>query len=172
MKERLKAADIWEKYQKDMSYKAGQNLFERVKQQEDFMIGRQWGDLNTPDIEKPTINFIKRVVNWLISVIMSKDIDVSFSGYAPAAAKEQLLSGQIFVKNEQERADEKIICNEIDRINERVKLKSQIRQLLRNAAVDGDACLYVRYNADIQNNQPVQGEIEVEIIDNINVHFG
>lgn len=65
--------EIWNEYEKGVSYNQSQgvNLYETVRQNENFFIGRQWEGVNAPDLEKPVINILKRVVSFFISTIAS-----------------------------------------------------------------------------------------------------
>ena len=47
-----------------------------------------------------------------------------------------------------------------------------MREFLRNAAVDGDGCMYFYFDPTIENGQNVKGEIVAEVIENTRVHFG
>ncbi|MEG1896513.1 MAG: hypothetical protein RR162_09760, partial [Oscillospiraceae bacterium] len=69
----LTAQEIWRQYERDVAYKNSINLFDKVKQQQNFFLGRQWEGLHAPDLEKPVLNFVKRVVNYLISVLVVDD---------------------------------------------------------------------------------------------------
>ena len=74
---KLTCHSIWQEYQTDLEYKKSIDLFEKTKQQQNFFLGRQWEGLNAPDLEKPVLNFVKRVVNYLISVLMVNDVAIS-----------------------------------------------------------------------------------------------
>ncbi|MBQ7816824.1 MAG: hypothetical protein IJ339_05685, partial [Oscillospiraceae bacterium] len=74
---KLTCHSIWQEYQKDLSYKNSIDLFEKTKQHQNFFLGRQWEGLNAPDLEKPVLNFVKRVVNYLISTLMVSDVAIS-----------------------------------------------------------------------------------------------
>ena len=158
MNSEITSEDIWYKYEKDKDYKNRINLFEKVKQNENFMVGRQWEGVNAPDLPKPVFNIIKRIVNYLISVLVVDDIGIAFKDY----------------NTQRDEKFKDILKKEIDRINENTQFKSSLRMHLRNAAVDGDTALYVRFNPDVERafQKGVQGEIEVETVDNTNIHFG
>ena len=46
------------------------------------------------------------------------------------------------------------------------------REVVRNAAVDGDGCTYTYWDADIETGQPSKGAIVTELIENTRVYFG
>lgn len=152
MNVRTKPAAVWEEYMQGASYNSSIGLYDTVKQNEAFFIGRQWEGVNAPDLDKPVINILKRVVSFFISSIVSDDVAarVSLFGGAPDNGTEQLLQ---------------VVSAEFERIIEQGKIKAKNRDMVRNAAVDGDACIYLWFDA-------AQGEIEAELLDNTDVLFG
>ncbi|MBQ6902381.1 MAG: hypothetical protein IJN71_05180, partial [Oscillospiraceae bacterium] len=76
MKTSKKPHEIWDEYQKAISYNRGIDLYETVKKNENFFIGKQWEGLNAPDLAKPVINVLRRVVSYFISMIVADDIGV------------------------------------------------------------------------------------------------
>lgn len=144
---KLTCRSIWQEYQTDLAFKNSIDLFEKTKQQQNFFLGRQWEGLNAPDLEKPVLNFVKRVVNYLISVLMVSDVAIS-------------------LKNGSEN-DIALNCaqSEIEKVNENTKFRSKLRNTIKNAAIDGDSALYVRYN-------PATKMADSEIIANTDIVFG
>jgi hypothetical protein len=154
--------EIWEEYETGISYKqsiGNKGLYETVKQNENFFIGNQWEGVNAPDLDKPVINILKRVVAYFVSTIVSDDIGVNVEPFGGAS-------------DDEEKKMMSIISNQFDAIMENCGMTSKNRDAIRNAAVDGDACLYFYFNPDIKISNFAQGQIECEEIDNTNVHFG
>ena len=153
MKEK-NAETIWKAYGRCNDYNdsinEGIGLRETVKQNENFYIGRQWEGVTAPDIDKTTFNVIKRVVNYLIAMIIADDIAVQLTP---------------FVRTENSQIQCKIIKTEIERIFEKTKTKTRLREVLRNCAVDGDGCLYAFW--DFANDDP-----KLEVVDNTKMLFG
>ena len=168
--ERINSKEIFEKYRNDTKYKANINLYEKVEQQENFFIGRQWEGLNAPDLEKPVINVTKRVTNYLISVLLVNDVGISFRDGLPTSGNEDVVP-----INENSQWLE-LAPKELEKVQENIKFREMMRHVLRNAAVAGDAAVYTRFVKDSENEQEnpdvVSGHIETEIVDNLNVHFG
>lgn len=149
---------IWEQYQQGRRYKEAINLYEDVRLNENFYLGRQWEGLNAPDLPKPVLNFLKRVVTYVIATISSNDIAVSLSPHDDTNQDKELTA--------------KAVSRQLEKVIENTKFKSALRQRIRDVAVDGDACMYFRFDPDIQTGQAAQGDIVCESIDNINVIFG
>ena len=68
---------VFSEYERGESYNRRIELYENVRKNEDFYIGEQWKCVYAPDLEKPVLNFIKRTVSYLISMIVSDDVGVS-----------------------------------------------------------------------------------------------
>lgn len=157
MKAKHSPEAVMEQYRRAVSYNSGVELYETVKQNENFFIGKQWEGVNAPDLDKPVINILKRVILFFVASIVSDDISTELSLFGGDHEGEATLS---------------LVRQEIDRIIEAQKIKDKNRLLIRNAAVDGDACLYFRFDPDAESMGPTPGDIEAEIIDNTNVYFG
>lgn len=149
--------EIFKEYSKCEQYNVSLDLYETVKKNENFYIGRQWEGVNAPDLDKPVLNFLKRVTTYFISMIVSDDIGVSF---------------RFFLERPDSDAVAKMLSREVDRVIERTRAKALNREMLKNAVVDGDGCFYLYFDTSVQNGQPISGEIVIENIDNTKVLFG
>ena len=144
------AERIFKDYDKAVQYNQSIDLYERVKQNELFYIGRQWEGVNAPDLEKPTLNFIKRVISYFIAMLVTDDIAVSFT---PAN------------DTEENRLAAKALSGQVEMVMEEQQLKAMNRGMLKDCAVDGDAGYY--FYTDVES-----GEIVVESMDSTKVLFG
>lgn len=151
------ADEIRAEYNRAVAYNTSLDLYEQIKKNENFFIGRQWEGLNAPDLPKPVVNVLKRVVSYFISMIVSDDIGISMTPFAGGA------QGEIAAR---------VTESETQRVFERMNLKSILRDCIRNAAVDGDACLYFYFDPELETGQMVKGDVACELIDNTNVYFG
>ena len=116
------AERIFKDYDKAVQYNQSIDLYERVKQNELFYIGRQWEGVNAPDLEKPTLNFIKRVISYFIAMLVTDDIAVSFT---PAN------------DTEENRLAAKALSGQVEMVLEEQQLKAMNRGMLKDCAVDG-----------------------------------
>ena len=157
MKIKTEPQDIWQEYQKGRQYKEAIKLFSNVKKNENFFLGRQWEGLNAPDLPKPVLNFLKRVVTFVVATITSNDIAVSLTPHE---------------RDDEKQMYAKAIGRQVERVFEFTKYKTLLRRCVRDSAVDGDACIYFRFDPDIETGQDAKGDIAVEILKNINVIFG
>ena len=92
---------IWSKYLEGVKYKESITLYETVDQNEEFFVGRQWGDLVklAPDMDKPVVNFLQRVVSYFVSNVTTDAIGVRCKFFnmpkAEADALEAVIKAQL-----------------------------------------------------------------------------
>ena len=150
----------WEMYQKGLSFNVQINLDETVKVNENFFVGKQWEGVASNNLPTPQINILKRVGLFTIASIVSDNVNVTS---APLANTVGTSGYKDMVR---------IINDEFEAIFERNKIPAMIREFARNAAVDGDGCIYVYWDADAETGQEARGQIKCEIVDNTRVFFG
>lgn len=156
------APEIWQEYNKIIAYKTTFNLYDTVKTNQNFYLGKQWEGVNAPDIEKPVINVLRQGVDYYVSNLASDDIGVQviLPEETPKETKDTI---------------QFIVSKTIDDVFEKIKFKTKQRVFLKNCAIDGDACNYFWFNTS-KGNQDVAlglvGEIDHELIDNTNIGFG
>ncbi|MBR4079661.1 MAG: hypothetical protein IKK29_05565 [Christensenellaceae bacterium] len=157
MKINTEPTAIWEEYQRGKSYKMAVNLYNNVEDNENFYLGNQWEGVNVQNIPKPVINFIKRSVAYFIATIISDDISVQLQPFTSDDNTEKLM---------------RVFSRDVDRILESDKTRTKFREVLRNAAVDGDGVIYWRWDTDVKTGQAAEGDVRSDVLSNINVHFG
>ena len=148
--------EIWKAYERGKEYKDSIDLFETVEQNERFYVGDQWHGLNAPNITKPVLNHIKRSTSIVVAKVCADDIAANI---VP------------FVQNEETEKKVKIIRGEVNKIIELCDLKSMGKLCVRNAAVDGDGCVYTYWDAEAETGQDSKGMVAAEIIENTKVFF-
>lgn len=150
----------WEMYEKGLAFNTQINLEETVNVNENFFIGKQWEGVPSDNLPTPQINILKRVGLFTIATIVSDNIKVTSTALASTVGTSQYKDMM------------RIINDEFEAIFERNKVASLIRQFARNAAVDGDGCIYVYWDADAETGQAAKGQIKCEVVDNTRVFFG
>ena len=154
------AEKIWAKYQQGVAYKRSIELYDTVDENEDFFVGRQWGDLETkaPDLDKPVINFLQRVVSYFVSNITTDAIGTRFRFFN--------------MPKEQSKELERIISAQLEQAIEYNDLNVDSKDAVRDAAVDGDACYHILFDAEAESGQDAKGLVKIERIPNTDVYFG
>ncbi len=151
---------IWNEYQNATMYNERISLYDTVKQNENFFVGRQWEGVDAPDLDKPVFNILKRICSMFIAQIVSDDITASVEPFTAT-------TGDVDTEHTM-----RIIGKEISRAIEYSGAKSKNRDMLRNACVDGDGCFYMYFDDKAETGQIAKGLINIEVVDNTNILFG
>lgn len=154
------AQSIFNEYESGIGFNSQINLDETVETNENFFIGKQWEGVQSNGLPTPVFNFLKRVVLFQVASILSENIKMQASPLA--IAPDQKYTEQIA----------QIVSNEFDALFEHNKIGCLLREYMRNAAVDGDGCLFTYWDADIETGQAIKGAIVTEVIENTRVFFG
>jgi hypothetical protein len=145
-------------YEKAADYNARIGLDATVKNNENFFIGKQWEGVTSNGLPTPVFNFLKRVVLFTVASLTSSNTKISASAIGAAGDGD---------------ADAVSALNlEFERLFEQNHMGAQIREFLRNSAVDGDGCIYAYWDADAKTGGGARGAIVTEILENTRVHFG
>lgn len=155
-------AEILKRFEKGYQFKQKIGLYDTVQVNEDFYIGKQWEGVQANGLPTPTMNFLKQVVNFHVANITNENMAVQAT---------PLPSVSRFDKRTTEKITE-VLNHQYAAIIERNHLVSQLRKFMRNAAVDGDSCIYAYFDPTVENGQMVKGEIVTEVIENTRVMFG
>jgi hypothetical protein len=153
---------IRQRFEKCFSFNQQIGLYDTVQINEDFFIGNQWQGVESNGLPTPVFNFLKQVVLFQVATITSDNLTLQ--------ATPMPCGGRFTTKQLEEYAE--IVSQQYAAIIERNRIVTKLREFLRNAAVDGDGCMYFHFDPTIENGQLVKGEIEAEIIENTRVHFG
>ena len=153
---------VWNEFELACTFKAGLNLYENVKANENFYIGRQWEGVQSNGLPTPVFNFIKRIVHYLVSSTATDNLKMAAS---PLSSSGPVQMDQI------ERISQ-VINAQFATLFEQNKLAKQLREFMRNAAVDGDGCIYAWFDPNAETGQAAKGVIRTEVLENTRVAFG
>lgn len=149
-------------YEAGLRFNQGIDLYDCVKTNENFFIGKQWEGVQANGLPTPVFNFLKRVVLFSVANVSTDNLKLHAkplpsSGERPAAEVELLTD---------------ILNDQFAGIFEFNKMGACIREFCRNAAVDGDGCMYAWWDPDMETGQEAGGGIRVEVLPNTQVMFG
>lgn len=147
-------------YQKMLGYNTAVNLDETVRANENFFIGKQWEGVDAKGLPTPVYNFLKQVVLFSVANITTDNIKMQATPLACERTPEDV-----------ERVAE-IVNKEFDRLFEFNRVPNLVREYMRNAAVDGDSCLFTFWDETVDAGFGLRGGIRTEIVDNMRVGFG
>lgn len=162
MKEKLTPDRIWQEYEKGMEFNTQINLYDTVKRNEDFFIGKQWEGVQSNGLPTPVFNFIKRIILFLVASTATDNIKMSAS---------PLSSSGVYGPDQVEPLCD-IVNAQFEALFEQNKVGKLTRDFMRNAAVDGDACLYSWFDPAVETGQTARGAIRTELLENTCVLFG
>ena len=154
--------DVWDRYEDSSRFKRSIGLYDTVRVNENYFIGNQWEDVQANGLPTPVFNFLKRVTLFQVATITSDNMAIQAS---PLPSTSRMTQKQVDQITE-------IVNHQFAAIFERNRIVTKIREFLRNAAVDGDGCMYFYFDPSVENGQNVKGEICAEILENVRVHFG
>lgn len=154
--------EVNKKYEAGYSFNQQIGLYDNVKINEDFFVGNQWEGVEANGLPTPTFNFLKQVVLFQVATITSDNLAMQATA---------LPSTSPYTSQQLEKVME-VINHQFSAIIERNRIVTKNREMLRNAAVDGDGAMHFYFDPTIENGQNVKGEIVAEVIENTRVIFG
>ena len=159
-KDRPDVESAWKLYEDSESFNTAINLADTVKVNENFFIGRQWEGVESNGLPTPQFNFLKRVVGFIVATITTDNVKVTAAPLAATPNTDELIEPA------------RIVNEEFEALTERNNIPALLREYARNAAVDGDGCLYSWWDPDMETGQEARGGIKTEVIENTRVRFG
>ncbi len=152
--------DTWKRYLKCLAFNESIDLNETVRVNENFFIGKQWEGVVANGLPTPVFNILKRVACFIVATITSDNIKVNATPLSATDNTNSLVEPT------------RIVNEELDAITERNNIPPLMREFARNAAVDGDGCIYTYWDPEEDTGQKAKGAIKTEILENTRVHFG
>lgn len=153
---------VSKEYDAGLKFNQGIDLYDCVKTNENFFIGKQWEGVQANGLPTPVFNFLKRVVLFSVANVSTDNLKLH--------AKPLTSSGD--VPREEVELLTDILNDQFTGIFEFNKMGALIREFCRNAAVDGDGCMYSWWDPSMETGQEAGGGIRTEILRNTQVLFG
>lgn len=150
---------VWTQYEKGIDFKNQINLYETVRNNENFYIGKQWEGVVSNGLPTPVFNFIKRIILFLVASVATDNLKLNAAPLSAAA----VVDGEGLCR---------VLNGQFEALFERNKVGKLIRDFVRNAAVDGDGCLYSWFDPEEETGQTARGGIRTEVLENTRVVFG
>ena len=153
---------VYKRYDKGVSFNTQINLYDTVKENENFFIGKQWEGVESNGLPTPVFNFLIRVTLFLIATISSNNLSMQAT---------PLNSTSRYELGDLEQVTD-VLNKQFAELFERNKIVTKVREFMRNAAVDGDGATYSWFDPDMETGQEAKGGIVTEIIENTRIIFG
>lgn len=159
-KDKPDVTTAWQLYEESEEFNTSINLYDTVKTNENFYIGKQWEGVVSNGLPQPVDNFLKRVVGFIVATITTDNITVNATALPSTANTDELIDPV------------RIVNEEFIGLTERNNVTSLLRKFARNSAVDGDGCLYTYWDPEYETGQASKGTIRTTVIENSRVRFG
>lgn len=159
-KDRPDVESAWKLYEDSEAFNTAINLADTVRVNENFYIGKQWEGVESNGLPTPQFNFLKRIVGFIVATITTDNVKVTATPLAATPNTSELIEPA------------RIVNEEFEAITERNNIPSLLREYARNAAVDGDGCMYTWWDPDMETGQEARGGVRTEVIENTRVRFG
>lgn len=158
----LTPENVSNEYEAGIRFNTGINLYDTVQVNENFFIGKQWEGVKSNGLPTPVFNFLKRVVLFSVANVSTDNLKLH--------AKPQTGNGN--VPESLLEVFSNILNDQFSAIFEQNKMGGLIREFCRNAAVDGDGCLFTYWDESVETGQASKGGIRTEVLQNTQVIFG
>ena len=75
--DRPDAASAWALYEESERFNSAIDLYDTVRVNENFYIGKQWEGVKSNGLPTPQFNFLKRVVGFIVATITTDAVKVT-----------------------------------------------------------------------------------------------
>lgn len=157
--------ETWDRYQKGINYKEKIGLFENVRKSERFYSGDQWNGVNANGLPTPILNVMKRIIDYKISAIMSDMVTMQYSADGVSDDTQDPMKQSY-------REASGILSEYSKTLWENLKVDSMNERGLLDSALSGDMASHWFWNDIVDVGDGQQGDINGELIDNVNVYLG
>ena len=151
---------VWDFYEEGKTFNQRINLDETVKANENFYVGKQWEGVQANGLPTPVFNILKRVVGFIIATITTDNLKINVTA----------LENSVNTESYQELV--RIMNEEMEAIMEHDDIPAKVRAFAQDAAVRGDGCIFVYWDATANMGGGVMGRVRHEVIENTRVFFG
>lgn len=121
---------------------------------------KQWEGVQANGLPTPVVNILKRVVGFTVATITTDNLKVNATALANTPATDELIEPV------------RIVNEELDALMVHNNITTLARELARNAAVDGDGCLFTYWDPDVDLGGGTKGLPKTEVVQNTRVTFG
>jgi len=150
----------WSHYEKAQQFNNSINLYETVKANENFYVGKQWEGVNANGLPTPVFNFLKRVGGFTIANLVSDSIKINASVLAAFPEDDKMIDPV------------RIVNEEFETLCEQNRLPALSKEFARDAAVRADGCIFTYWDEKAESGQKSKGRIKSEMLENTRVYFG
>lgn len=152
--EEIKETEVWVLYNKATDYARKKGFYSEIDKCNNFYNGDQWEGLIIEGIEPVQYNFIKPIVDYKVGMITENLRAINYSA--------DNVEGTAF------RTKAKKVCDLFNqraaRVWEKDQMDIKVKKLVKQAAINGEAILYITFDED--DNNPIN-----EILNKVDVYY-
>ena len=149
----------WLQYEAGKDYKRRIGLYKTVRENERFYRGDQWYMIPSNNLPRPVFNVIKRIVDHLCCTIVPSKISIRYFDENLPYINDNASSAALT----------RVLTDNARYRWEHAKMDSKLYSLITDAAVSGDGVLYSYWRHDLNGDGNYIGDIQTDIIDNVNI---
>ncbi|MBU5449185.1 hypothetical protein [Acetivibrio sp. MSJd-27] len=181
--EKINPAQIFTEYENGVDYKNKIDLYTTVDLNERFYAGDHWYGIESTGVPKPVFNFLRRVLDYLVSAVRSRNVKMVFTPMKFRTAKKTADENVEKTRetNKTEETDKTELLAEA--LNdyatatwERLKIDSLNQKILLDGGISGNGILYFYWDEKQTSYSPqgdeIKGDINAELIDSVNFFPG
>jgi len=157
--------DSWLDYQRGLDYKRKINLLATVNKASRFYEDRQWEGVKSNGLPTPQHNVIARIVDYKVSQVMDSQLKMNYHVDGIDEETEDDAETKLIEVAE-------ILSEYSETTWERVKMDSMNEDGLLDAALSGDMVSFWYWDESINAGDGIMGDINGELIDNVNYFPG
>lgn len=150
----------WKYYEESKKYNQGIDLYDTVKANENFYVGKQWEGVQANGLPTPVFNFLKRVCGFTIANLVSDSIKINASVLTAFPEDDKMIDPV------------RIVNDEFDALSEQNRIPALAKEFARDAAVRGDGAIFTWWDEKANAGPNGKGRIRSEIVENTRVLFG
>jgi hypothetical protein len=161
------STDIWKLYETNKDYNLKLNYYSTVSTNERMTYGNQWEGADVGDLPTPQFNLFRRVINQIVSFLMSSKTTISYSA--------------LNISTDNKDPNQQAILQTVETLNDVVQVKMEEMQFdrlcqesLQEGCLTGDMASFFYWDDEIDTGQKngVKGDFCFELVDGVNVLFG
>lgn len=152
----------WQQYEYGKEYKRAAGILKRVDENERFYRGDQWRGANSGGLPTPVFNVVRRIVDYLVSTVMSYDIGIKYEDVNAPFQPDSGATAKRLEAIETLNRVIKVIWSEHD-------MDNVLRRAVYDAALSGDGVLYSYFEPTGVSRGIHKGDIVTRCIDSANL---
>lgn len=138
---------VWKEYEKGVAFNTGINLYDAMRTNENFFIGKQWEGVQSNGLPTPVFNFLKRVVLFSVASVSTDNLKLHATPIPSSGPRDRM---ELEVVSS-------ILNDQFVQLFSFNRSRSLFREFCRNAAVDGDGFLYTWWDESAVTGQTALG---------------